>query len=86
VKKRVVVGLQVAFNPMNSYRTKNTLEIFSGSLLAKRKEWQQVKNQLPAHTCLLVAPLGNAAPTRKMLNLGRCLRQEGISVFVLSVG
>jgi hypothetical protein len=63
-----------------------SLEIFSGSLLAKRREWQQMKNQLPAHTYLLVTPLNNTAPTRFMLNLGRCLREKGISVFVLSVG
>jgi hypothetical protein len=67
-------------------KTKHTLEIFSGSLLEKRKAWQQVKERLPAHTYLLVAPLGNAAPTRKMLNLGCVLREKGISVFVLSVG
>jgi hypothetical protein len=71
---------------MNIHKAKNTLEVFSGSLLKKRGEWQQVKNQLPAHTYLLVAPLGNTAPTRMMLNLGRLLREEGVSVFVLSVG
>jgi hypothetical protein len=74
-------------NAMHAYKPcHQSLEIFSGSLLSKRKEWQQVKNQLPAHTYLLVAPLANSAPTRVMLNLGRCLRDKGISVFVLSVG
>jgi hypothetical protein len=71
---------------MNSDKAKYTLEIFSGSLLAKRKEWRQVKSQLPAHTFLLVTPLGNTAPTRKMLNLGRTLRKAGVTVMVLSVG
>jgi hypothetical protein len=72
---------------MNAYKTYHrSLEIFSGSLLKKRGEWQQMKNQLPAHTYLLVAPLTNSAQTRMMLNLGRSLREEGISVFVLSVG
>jgi hypothetical protein len=72
---------------MNAYKPDHhSLEIFSGSLLAKRSEWQQVKNQLPSHTYLLVTALANAAQTRMMLNLGRCLRQEGRTVFVLSVG
>ena len=72
---------------MHAYKPyHHSLEIFSGSLLKKRGEWQQVKDQLPAHTYLLVVPLGNTAPTRMMLNLGRLLRQEGVSVFVLSVG
>jgi hypothetical protein len=71
---------------MNAYKPYHQgLEIFSGSLLRKRREWQQMKKQLPAHTYLLVTPLTNSAPTRFMLNLGRCLRKEGISVFVLSV-
>jgi hypothetical protein len=74
-------------NAMNVYKPYHqSLEIFSGSLLAKRREWQQMKNQLPAHTYLLVTPLTDSAPTRFMLNLGRSLRNEGISVFVLSVG
>ena len=74
-------------NAMNAYKPyQRGLEIFSGSLLRKRKEWQQMKNQLPAHTYLLVTPLENTAPTRMMLNLGRLLRQEERSVFVLSVG
>jgi len=72
---------------MNSYKTyHHSLEIFSGSLLKKRREWQPVKNQLPAHTYLLVTPLANSAQTRFMLNLGRLLQEEGVSVFVLSVG
>jgi hypothetical protein len=73
-------------NAMNAYKSYHSLEIFSGNLLNKRGQWQQMKNQLPAHTYLLVTPLGNTAPTRMMLNLGRLLRQEGRSVFVLSVG
>jgi hypothetical protein len=72
---------------MKAYKTyHHGLEIFSGSLLEKRKEWQEVKNQLPAHTYLLVTPLTNSVQTRFMLNLGRLLREKGISVFVLSVG
>jgi hypothetical protein len=74
-------------NAVHAYKPYHrSLEIFSGSLLAKRREWQQMKNQLPAHTYLLVTPLTNTAPTRFMLNLGRYLRNEGRSVFVLSVG
>jgi hypothetical protein len=81
------VWLLVSINAMNAYkRYDQSLEIFSGSLLAKRSEWQPVKRQLPAHTYLLVTPLANSAQTRFMLNLGRCLQEEGISVFVLSVG
>jgi hypothetical protein len=72
---------------MNRYKTHHqSLEIFSGSLLKKRREWQQVKTQLPAHTYLLVTPLANSAQTRFMLHLGRLLQEEGVSVFVLSVG
>jgi hypothetical protein len=72
---------------MNAYKAYHqSLEIFSGSLLEKRKEWQQVKNQLPAHTYLLVTPLANSAQTRFMHKLGRSLREARISVFVLSVG
>jgi hypothetical protein len=68
------------------YNATCTLEIFSGSLLEKRGEWQQVKSQLPAHTYLLVTPLTNSAPTRFMLNLGRALRKAGITVMVISIG
>jgi hypothetical protein len=68
------------------YNANRTLEIFSGSLLEKRREWQQMKEQLPAHTYLLVTPLTNSAPTRFMLNLGRTLRKAGVTVMVLSVG
>ena len=72
---------------MNAYKPyQRGLEIFLGSLLAKRREWQQMKNQLPAHTYLLVTQLTNPAQTRMMLNLGRLLREEGVSVFVLSIG
>jgi hypothetical protein len=68
------------------YNANSTLEIFSGSLLEKRKEWQQVKERLPAHTYLLVTELDNPAQTRSMLNLGRSLREAGVTVMVLSVG
>ena len=85
-RKSVVVRLQISFNPMNSYRTKYTLEIFSGSLLEKRREWQQIKEQLPARTYLLVTPLTNSAPTHVMLKIGRALQEAGMAVMVLSVG
>ena len=62
------------------------LEIFLGSLLTKRRNWQTIKGHLPAHTYLLVTPLKNTAPTRFMLNLGRTLRKAGVTVMVLSVG
>jgi hypothetical protein len=79
--------LLVSSNTMNAYKTYHqSLEIFSGSLFAKRKVWQQVKSQLPAHTYLLVTPLTNTAPTRFMLNLGRTLRKAGVPVVVLSIG
>jgi hypothetical protein len=71
---------------MNNDKAKHTLEIFSGSLLEKRREWQPMKEQLPAHTYLLVTPLTNSVQTRFMLKLGRTLLEEGVSVFVLSVG
>jgi hypothetical protein len=62
------------------------MEIFLGDLLAKRRNWQPMKEQLPAHTYLLVSPLNNPDQTRFMMNLGRTLRGAGVSVFVLSVG
>jgi hypothetical protein len=68
------------------YNANSTLEIFSGNLLEKREEWQQVKERLPAHTYLLVTELDNPAQTRSMLNLGRSLREAGVTVVVLSVG
>ena len=71
---------------MNTRSHADTLEIFSGSLLEKRQGWQQMKEQLPTHTYLLVTPLENPMQTRFMCNLGRSLREKGISVFVLSVG
>jgi hypothetical protein len=72
---------------MNAYKSYHrSLEIFSGSLLAKRRNWQSLKGQLPAHTYLLVTSLTNSVQTRFMLNLGRLLREKGIPVFVLSVG
>jgi hypothetical protein len=71
---------------MNSYKRKQTLEIFSGSLLEKRGEWQQIKRKLPAHTYLLVTPLNNPTRTSFMLRLGQVLREAGIRVMVLSIG
>jgi hypothetical protein len=68
------------------YNANRTLEIFSGSLLAKRRNWQTLKGQLPAHTYLLVTALDNPTQNRFMLNLGRSLRKAGITVVVLSVG
>jgi hypothetical protein len=68
------------------YNANSTLEIFSGSLLEKRKEWQQVKEKLPAHTYLLVTALDNPTQNRFMLNLGRALQEAGVAVVVLSVG
>jgi hypothetical protein len=68
------------------HNTNGTLEIFSGNLLEKREEWQQVKERLPAHTYLLVTELNNPAQTRSMLNLGRSLREAGVTVMVLSIG
>jgi len=70
---------------MNIHKPHGTLEIFSGSLLEKRKEWQQVKQQLPTDTYLLVTPLDNPAQARFMLELGRAFRKSGRSVVVLSV-
>jgi hypothetical protein len=72
---------------MNAYKTHHdTLEIFSGDLLAKRSNWQPMKEGLAGHTYLLVTPLDNPVQTRLMLKLGRTLRGAGVSVFVLSVG
>jgi hypothetical protein len=71
---------------MSMYKQHQPLEIFSGSLLDKRKEWQQVKKQLSTHTFLLVTSLDNPIQARLMHNLGRSLRDKGLSVFVLSVG
>jgi hypothetical protein len=71
---------------MNTRNQTHTLEIFSGSLLEKRRDWQPVKAQLPADTYLLVTTLENQTQNRFMLSLGRSLRQKGISVFVLSMG
>ena len=62
------------------------LELFSGSLLAKRKAWQALKAHLPAHTCLLVTNLADPGQTRRMVELGRSFRKQGVSVFVLSLG
>jgi hypothetical protein len=71
---------------MSMHKKHQPLEVFSGSLLAKRKEWQQVKQQLSTHTLLLVTSLDNPIQARFMCDLGRSLREEGLSVFVLSVG
>jgi hypothetical protein len=71
---------------MNIDKTKDTLEIFSGSLLEKRREWQQVKCHLPPHTYLLVTPLNNPTRTSFILRLGQALREAGIRVMVLSIG
>jgi hypothetical protein len=71
---------------MNTRKQEHTLEIFSGSLLEKRRDWQPVKAQLPNDTYLLVTTLENQTQTRFMLSLGRTLREQGVSVFVLSVG
>lgn len=71
---------------MKSRSKTHTLEIFTGSLLEKRREWQPVKEQLPSDTYLLVTTLENQSQTRLMLSLGRILRNKGVSVFVLSVG
>ena len=68
------------------YRSNCTLEIFSGSLLDKRREWQQMKSQLPEHTYLLVTPLNNATLTQTMMRIGRALQKAGVGVMVLSVG
>ena len=62
------------------------LELFSGSLLAKREVWQALKAQLPAHTCLLVTNLADQGQTRRMVELGRSFRKQGVAVFVLSLG
>jgi hypothetical protein len=81
------VSMYAMNNTMHTYKPYHrSLEIFSGSLLAKRREWQQVKEKLPSHTYLLVTPLTNSAPTRFMLNLGRSLRKAGVTVVVLSAG
>lgn len=66
--------------------TKQHLEIFSGSLLAKRGAWQQLKTRLPAHACLLITSLDNPLQTQRMCALGRSFQKHGVSVFVLSVG
>lgn len=71
---------------MSTQKRCQSLEIFSGNLLEKRGEWQQVKRQLPSHTFLLVTTLDNPAQSRFMHHLGRSLRADGQSVFVLSVG
>ena len=68
------------------YRSNCALAIFSGSLLEKRKEWEQVKEKLPNHTYLLVTPLDNAALTQIMMRIGRALQKAGVGVMVLSVG
>jgi hypothetical protein len=64
----------------------NQWEIFSGSLLPQRHSWQALKQQLPQKTCLLVSNLNNPRQTNLMLKLGRSLRKNRGSVFVLSVG
>jgi hypothetical protein len=71
---------------MKVHKPHQMVEMFSGSLFEKRRDWQQVKKQLPTHTYFLVTTLDNAAQTRLMLELGRAFRKNGRSVFVLSVG
>jgi len=71
---------------MRSYHhTTHQFELFPASLLAKRRLWQRMTQDLPANGCLLIMQHDNTAQAQVVQRLGHALHAQGRLVFVLKV-
>jgi hypothetical protein len=70
---------------MNIRNHTHTLEMFPASLLAKRRLWQRMTQELPANGCLLIMQNNNTTQAQTVQRLGRAFRAQGRRVFVLKV-
>jgi hypothetical protein len=61
-------------------------ELLPASLLPYRKTWQSLVRSLPTNAYLIVTNLDHQPQNASMLRLVHQLRQQGESVYVLSVG
>lgn len=77
---------QPSLPPKTAFVTRKTLELLPASLLQYRQTWQPLVRALPTNTYLVVTNLDNPPQNASLLRLVQQLRQQGESVYVLSVG
>ena len=68
------------------HHTTHQFDLFPASLLAKRRLWQKMTQDLPTNGCLLILQKENPAQGQMVKRLGRAFHAQGRSVFMLSVG
>ena len=61
------------------------LELLSASLLPYRQTWQPLLRSLPTHSYLIVTKLDRQLQYTSLFSLVQALKQQGESVYVLSV-
>jgi len=65
-------------------RRANNLALMPGSTLPYKEAWQDMANELPIGSVLIVLPDGNAAQKMILLALAKLLASEGHQVRVVS--
>jgi len=67
-----------------AHRRANNLALMPGSTLPYKEAWQDMANELPIGSALIVLPDGNAAQKTILLALAKLLAGEGHQVRVVS--
>ena len=68
-----------------SHHPTHQFELFPASLLAKRRLWQRMTQDLPANGCLLILQSESRTQAQLVQRLGQAFRAQGRRVFVLKV-
>jgi hypothetical protein len=71
---------------VSRFPTGKPFELLPASLLPYRKIWQPLVRSLPKNAYLIVTSLDQVPANASMLRLVSSLRQQGQTVYILSVG
>lgn len=74
------------FSPRAALLDGKPLELMPASLLPYRKTWQPLVRSLPQNAYLIVTSLDQKPGCALLLRVVRALRQQGQTVYLLSVG
>jgi hypothetical protein len=75
-------GLTIAPNPHRGARS-NNLAVVPGSLLLRRRDWQEMANRLPVNAVLILLPDAHSSQKRALLATASLLARRGHQVSVI---